>query len=143
LRLNINLLTAYEEAFIKMDQNENILDQIRELCLSFPGTSERLSHGAPTFFVNEKKSFVQYHLNHHDDGKVALWCAAPSGVQTILVESNPEIYYIPAYVGHLGWVGLRLDRNAEWHEVKGVIQDAYLTRAPKKYIEIVRTENQM
>lgn len=126
-----------------MDQNENILDQIRELCLSFPGTSERLSHGAPTFFVNEKKSFVQYHLNHHDDGKVALWCAAPSGVQTILVESNPEIYYIPAYVGHLGWVGLRLDRNAEWHEVKGVIQDAYLTRAPKKYIEIVRTENQM
>lgn len=133
-----------------MDQNENmsrdvyhdILTQIRELCLSFPGTSERLSHGAPTFFVNEKKSFVQYHLNHHGDGKVALWCATPIGAQTILVETNPEIYYIPAYVGHLGWVGVRLDRNAEWSDVKGVIQDAYLTKAPKKYIEIVRTENQ-
>lgn len=35
-----------------------LLERIRELCLSYPGTSERLSHGAPTFFVNEKKSFV-------------------------------------------------------------------------------------
>ncbi|MGM0883063.1 MAG: MmcQ/YjbR family DNA-binding protein [Bacillota bacterium] len=134
-----------------MDQNENmsndgyndILDQIRGLCLSFPGTSERLSHGAQTFFVNEKKSFVQYHLNHHGDGKAALWCAAPSGAQTILVESNPEIYYIPAYVGHLGWVGVRLDRKAKWSDVKGVIQDAYLTKAPKKYVEIVRAEKKL
>jgi hypothetical protein len=50
----------------------------------------------------------------------------------MLVESKPTIFYIPAYVGHLGWIGIRLDREAEWEEIKSVIGDAYLTRAPKK-----------
>ncbi len=102
--------------------------EIRTLCLSFPKTSERISHGASTFFFNEKKSFVQYHVSHHGDGKIAIWCAAPPGLQSILVESDPEIYYIPAYVGHLGWVGMRLDRNATWEDIAMVIEDAYLSR---------------
>jgi hypothetical protein len=110
-----------------------LFERIRECCLSFPGTSERFSHGAPTFFIDEKKSFVQYHVNHHGDGKIGLWCAAPAGMQSMLVESEPEIYYVPAYVGHLGWIGLRLDRNAEWEEIAGMISEAYLTRAPRKY----------
>jgi hypothetical protein len=55
----------------------------------------------------------------------------------MLVESNPEIYYVPAYVGYLGWVGLRLDRHAEWEEIAGVIEDAYLAKAPKKYKDLV------
>jgi hypothetical protein len=114
-----------------------LLERIRQLCLSLPGTSERISHGAPTFFINEKKSFLQYHNNHHGDEKVALWCAAESGIQSLLVESNPEIYYVPAYVGYLGWVGLRLDRHAEWEEIAGVIEDAYLAKAPKKYKDLV------
>lgn len=115
------------------ETNDNpLLDKVRTLCLSFPGTSERISHGAPTFFVNEKKSFVQYHNNHHGDGKIALWCAAPSGVQAMLVEAEPDIYYVPAYVGHLGWIGVRLDREAKWVDIAGVIGSAYMTRAPKK-----------
>jgi hypothetical protein len=118
-------------------ENE-LFEQIQALCLSFPGTSERMSHGAPTFFIQEKKSFVQYHMNHHGDGKIALWCAAPSGVQMMLVESQPHIYYVPAYVGHLGWIGLRLDRDAEWNEIASIISDAYLIRAPKKLSDIVK-----
>lgn len=114
-----------------------LLDKVRALCLSFPGTSERISHGAPTFFVNEKKSFVQYHNNHHGDGKIALWCAAPSGVQSLLVEAEPDIYYIPAYVGHLGWIGVRLDRQAEWEDIAGAIGGAYMARAPKKLQALV------
>ena len=60
------------------------------------------------------------------------WCAAPSGVAALLVESEPEIYYVPAYVGHLGWVGVRLDREAAWEDVSAAIDNAFLTRAPKK-----------
>jgi len=120
------------------DESRNpFLDKVRALCLSFPGTSERISHGAPTFFVNEKKSFVQYHNNHHGDGKLALWCAAPSGVQSLLVEAEPDIYYIPAYVGHLGWIGVRLDRQAEWEDIAGAIGGAYMARAPKKLQALV------
>ena len=108
------------------------LEQIRGKCLSFPETSERNSHGAPSFFIQGKKAFVHYHDNHHGDGKLAIWCAAPSGVAALLVESEPEIYYVPAYVGHLGWVGVRLDREAAWEDVSAAIDNAFLTRAPKK-----------
>jgi hypothetical protein len=118
-------------------KNNALFERIRDLCLSLPGTSERTSHGAPTFFIQDKKSFVQYHLDHHGDGKIALWCAAPSGVQMMLVESRPTIYYIPAYVGHLGWIGVRLDRDASWEEIASVIGDAYLAKAPKKLIALL------
>jgi hypothetical protein len=113
------------------------LQAIRELCLSFPGTSERESHGAPSFFIDGTRSFVQYRDNHHGDGKLGLWCAAPPGVQALLTASDPELYYVPAYVGHLGWIGLRLDRHAAWEEIAGIIGEAYLTRAPKKYVKLL------
>jgi hypothetical protein len=116
-------------------------DRIRALCLSFPGTSERMSHGAPSFFVNEKKSFLQYRVNHHNDGKLALWCAAPPDMQAQLIESNPNLYFKPAYVGHLGWIGVRLDRDARWDELVGVMQEAYLTRAPKKLLAALKNDS--
>ncbi|SDE43346.1 hypothetical protein SAMN02799630_03346 [Paenibacillus sp. UNCCL117] len=127
-----------EQLFEQSPAHMALFEKIRNLCLSFPGTSERLSHGAPTFFVNEKHPFVHYRVNHHGDGKIALWCSAPAGVQSLLIEATPEIYFKPAYVGHLGWVGMRLDREADWTEISGVIGEAYLNRAPKKYREMVK-----
>jgi hypothetical protein len=118
---------------------KEIFAKIQQLCLSFPEASERESHGAPTFFVKDKKSFVQYHINHHGDGRIALWCAAPSGVQHMHVEAWPAHYFIPAYVGHLGWLGVRLDRGLEWKEIHNVIHDAYLTRAPQKLKDRVKS----
>ena len=106
------------------------LARIRKLCLSFPDTSERESHGAPTFFIREKRSFVTYHDNHHGDGRLAIWCAATPGAQASLVEANPDHYFVPAYVGHLGWLGIRLDRDVEWEQLAGLIEQAYLNRAP-------------
>jgi len=111
------------------------LARVREFCLSLPDTSERPSHGAPTFFISGKHSFVTYHDDHHGDGRLALWCAAPPGAQAMLVEAAPEHYFVPPYVGHRGWLGLRLDREAAWEEIAGVIEDAYLTRAPRRLLE--------
>ena len=111
------------------------LARVREFCLALPDTSERPSHGAPTFFISGKHSFVTYHDDHHGDGRLALWCAAPPGAQAMLVEAAPEHYFVPAYVGHRGWLGLRLDRGAEWEEIAGVIEDAYLARAPRRLLE--------
>ncbi len=109
------------------------LQRLRTLCLAFPDVTERLSHGAPTFFVKEKRTFVMFLDNHHDDGRLALWCAAPSGVQSALVTHNPECYFVPPYVGYRGWVGVRLDRDLAWEEIAEVINDAYhAVTAPKK-----------
>ncbi|RKP57957.1 MmcQ/YjbR family DNA-binding protein [Cohnella endophytica] len=127
-----------EELFKQSPNLEALFEKIRTLCLSLPGTSERISHGAPSFFINGKLSFVQYRVNHHGDGRIALWCSAPSGIQSLLIESTPEIYFRPPYVGHLGWIGLRLDRDATWTDIRGVIEDAYLNRAPKKFREMIK-----
>ncbi|XID94909.1 MmcQ/YjbR family DNA-binding protein [Paenibacillaceae bacterium WGS1546] len=124
-----------ETLFQESTTHKELFDKIQSLCLSFPGTNERISHGAPTFFIDNKLSFVQYRVNHHGDGRIALWCSAPQGVQAMLVDSAPEIYFRPPYVGHLGWIGMRLDGNAKWDEISSVVSDAYLNRAPKKYKE--------
>lgn len=107
------------------------LARVRKICLALPETTERLSHGAPTFFVREKKSFVSYMDDHHGDGRLALWCAAPPGMQRGLVNASPEHFFVPPYVGFRGWIGVRLDRDPDWDEIERVIRDAYVAIAPK------------
>jgi hypothetical protein len=127
-----------ETLFEQSPAHKDLFERIRAYCLSFPGTNERISHGAPSFFISDKHSFLQYRVNHHGDGKIALWCAAPPGIQALLIEASPDIYFRPAYVGHLGWVGLRLDQDAAWTDISGIIGEAYLHRAPKKLKETLK-----
>jgi len=117
------------------------LARVRAHCLSLPETSERPSHGAPTFFIRQKRAFVTFHEDHHGDGRVALWCAAPEGAQAGLVEAAPDRYFVPPYVGSRGWVGVRLDRDLPWEEVAGAIEDAYVVRAPKALVAAVKGAN--
>ena len=82
----------------------------------------------------DKKAFVHFHDDHHGDGIVGIWCAAPPGVQEQMVEAEPQRYYRPAYVGHRGWLGLRLDVDRDDDELAQVIADAYRTVAPKSLV---------
>ena len=120
-----------------MDQDAALV-RMREICLGLPETSERLSHGAPTFFVRGKRAFVMVLSNHHGDGRFAIWCAAPDGMQTLLVEAEPERFFVPPYVGHRGWLGVRLDRGLDWGELAGIVEDAYAEVAPPKLVEAAR-----
>jgi hypothetical protein len=108
---------------------------VREACLALPAVEERPSHGAPTFFVEGKKSFVMFMDDHHSDGRVALWCAAADGIQEALVDGSPDGYFRPPYVGHRGWIGVRLDRDLSWDEVEGVIEDAWAQVAPRRLLD--------
>jgi hypothetical protein len=110
------------------------LTRVREICLALPEATERLSHGSPTFFVRDKKTFVMFVDNHHGDGRLALWVAAPPGAQEELVELEPDRFFRPPYVGHRGWLGVRLDRDLDWDEVAGIVEDSYRQVAPKKLI---------
>jgi hypothetical protein len=116
-------------------ERQRILGGVRKLCLALPETSERLSHGAPTFFIREKRSFLMVLTNHHGDGRFAIWCAAPPGLQAMLVEADPERFFVPPYVGHRGWLGMRLDRALDWEELAGIVEDAYAEVAPPKLVE--------
>jgi hypothetical protein len=119
-------------------ERQRILDRLRRICLALPEPSERPSHGAPTFFVREKRSFLMVVTNHHGDGRFAIWCAAPPGLQAMLVEADPERFFRPPYVGHRGWLGLRLDGALDWDELAGVVEDAYAEVAPPKLVESAR-----
>jgi hypothetical protein len=119
-------------------ERRRTLSGIRKLCLALPETSERPSHGAPTFFVRGKRAFVMVLTNHHGDGRFAIWCAAPDGLQRTLVEADPERFFVPPYVGHRGWLGVRLDRGLDWDELAGIVEDAYAEVAPAKLVEAAR-----
>ena len=119
-------------------ERERALARIRQLCLALPETSERLSHGSPTFFVRGKRSFVMVLTNHHGDGRFAIWCAAPEGAQALLVGADPERCFVPPYVGRRGWLGLRLDRGLDWDGLAGIAEDAYAEVAPARLVEAAR-----
>ncbi len=112
-----------------------MLAAVRKICLGLPETSERLSHGAPTFFIRDKRSFATVWNNHHGDGRYALICAAPEGMQAMLVEADPDRFYVPPYVGHRGWIGVRLDRGFDRDEIAGILEDAYAVVAPPRLVE--------
>jgi hypothetical protein len=113
------------------------LRRVRKACLALPEVTERLSHGAATFFVRDKKSFVMHHDNHHGDGRLAIWCAAPPGAQEALVASDPARFFRPPYVGPRGWLGVRLDVDVDWPEVAAIVEDAYRVVAPKTLIALL------
>ena len=110
------------------------LERLRALCLALPETTERPSHGEPTWFVRDKKAFVMFADQHHDD-RIAFWCAAPEGAQEALVAADPEHFFRPPYVGHRGWLGVYLDvEGIDWAQLEEIVEDAYRRTAPKTLI---------
>jgi hypothetical protein len=117
--------------------SEKQLARVRQICLALPETSERLSHGEPTFFLY-KKVFAMFANNHHNDGHIAVWVPAPSGFQSALIEAQPEIYFKPPYVGGRGWIGIELDRISD-EDLRFHIQTAWELVAPKRLLSKVNT----
>lgn len=102
----------------------------RRVCLALPEVEEKSAWDSPTFRV-KGKMFAMYLVNHHGDGRIALWLKAPPGVQEILVEAAPEKFFIPPYQGTFGWIGVHLNRCNE-SEIASQVKQAYRMVAPKK-----------
>jgi hypothetical protein len=103
--------------------NEDQLQRVRQLCLAMPETSEKPSHGEPTFFAGQRV-FAMCSNNHHNDGHVAVCVPAEPGVQAALIRANPACYYKPPYVGPAGWVGIELSQISD-DELAGHLSDAW------------------
>jgi hypothetical protein len=112
-----------------------MLAELRDICLGFPEVTERLSHGTPAWFVRGKTTFVTvWPDGHHDNHFPHLWCAAPPGAQQELTAASPEKVFRPPYVGHRGWLGVRLDGEVDWAEIAELCEDAYRAVAPARLI---------
>ena len=103
---------------------------VRSVALDLPGTTERLSHGSPTFFAG-KKTFANYVDDHHGDGRLALWAACTPVDQAALLAENPDGFFFPPYVGHRGWIGIHLNRGLSEEEIAELLEDSYRLVATK------------
>ena len=121
-------------AYPSQAKRKAVLERLRRICLALPETSERLSHGAPSFFVRDKKCFLMLLADHHGDGRFAIWCAAPPGNQELLIAADCDRFFRPPYVGHRGWLGVSLNGGVDWDELEGIVEDAFASVAPKSLL---------
>jgi len=80
------------------------------------------------------KLFAHYRNNHHGDGRIAAWCKSLPEQQMDLVDSDPELFFVPPYVGPSGWVGVRLDKKPDWGMLSELLEDGYRLVAPKRLV---------
>jgi len=104
------------------------IDRLRAICLALPEAEEKEAWGYPTFRVRDKI----FAMEKRGDGSITVWCKAPPGSQMVLVGADPERFFVPPYVGHKGWVGIRLDTNPDWDEVAAIVRRSYKLIAPKR-----------
>jgi hypothetical protein len=117
------------------DPQRNHLERVRHICGVLPESTEKLSHGEPTFFVG-KKVYVMFADNHHGDGHIAVWIPVAAGLQSVLIETSPQKFFHPPYVGVRGWVGIELSQIDD-EELKSFIHNAWKLIAPKKLQSLV------
>jgi hypothetical protein len=105
-------------------------EAVRAHCLAIEGVTEKLSHGAASFFARGTPSrsgpcFVMCMDDHHGDGILGLWVAAAPGAQQAFVSRDPDTFFVPPYVGHRGWLGVRLDRSLAHEELVDLLDEAH------------------
>lgn len=116
------------------------LTQLAAICLALPETTREPwgQMGQHARFLVRKKSFVYFMNSHHGDGIVGMWCKAAPGMHTRMIAADPARFYLPAYVGAHGWVGLRLDGDdIDWDEVTALVTDSFRLIAPKRLAESI------
>lgn len=106
--------------------------RLRAICLALPEATEQETWGVPTWRIRGRIFCMWTPM---EDGAAALWCKAPRGVQEMLVEAAPGRFFRPPYVGHKGWIGLRLAGRVDWQEVEGVVRRSWRMTAPKRLQE--------
>ena len=110
--------------------DDDALERLRDICLAFPEASEQGGVGRPTFKVRQK-IFAMRHLM---DGRLSVWLKAPPGAQGALIQTSPDIFFMPPYVGRHGWVGAFLDADLDWDQLADLIEDSYRITAPKRLV---------
>ncbi|MCI2419996.1 MmcQ/YjbR family DNA-binding protein [Saccharopolyspora sp. K220] len=116
------------------DERDRVRARLVELITTFPGVRIEDSHGHTGFLLRDKR-FAWLLVDHHGDGRLALWVKAPPGEQEGLVADDAR-YFVPAYLGPKGWVGANLDAasNPDWSEIAALLEQAWRMSATKRAI---------
>ena len=117
---------------------EWLVSMVRERALAQPEAEETLSHGMPCFGIIGGKKFAYVSNDHHGDGKTALLVKISGAEeQAMLIDSDEDRYYRPAYFGD-GWIGIRLDLgDTDWDHIGEWLAKSWLAVAPKKLTKLM------
>jgi len=113
------------------------LERLRTICLAQPLGTEKISHGAPVFFIEKGRTFAWFVHNHHGSGitAVAVKASGPDE-QAMLVEAEPALFYRPPYLAPSGWIGLRLDvPQTDWDQVEARVEQSWALAATPRIRE--------
>ncbi|MGH9184853.1 MAG: MmcQ/YjbR family DNA-binding protein [Acidimicrobiales bacterium] len=114
-------------------------ERLSAMCLTLPEASQ--SGDQHTAFRVRGRTFAYYLVDHHGDGRIALCCKADPGENQALIESDPERFFMPPYIGPRGWVGLDLDaRPVDRTEIRELVFDSYRLVAPKSLAKLVTAD---
>ena len=117
------------------------LTRLTKICLALPEATREVM-GRHAGFYMRKKTFAYFLDDHHGDGIVGISCKVLPGDNTALIAAGPRRFYMPAYVGSKGWVGLRLDiGKIDWEEVEELVAHSYRLVAPKRLAASVTTDS--
>lgn len=113
------------------------LAEVRRIALGFPGAQEKVSHGRPGFFVS--KMFAMYGGSTKESGAMTV---VPHCVLVKVDDSERAAltrdgrFFVPAYLGPSGWLGLDFDRaDVDWAEVAELVDASYRLVAPPKLLD--------
>ena len=117
------------------DPKDPLLTRVREIALAFPGSEEKESHGRPAFYT--RKVFAYYGGSvkvdgdwvQHDQAIIFL----PDSGERPALEADGR-FWVPAYLGPSGWLGLDLDTGSDFEEVAELLNDSYRVTAPKRLV---------
>ncbi len=109
------------------------LEKVVKICAALPESEcERESRHA-TFRVR-KKVYAYFLDNHHGDAIIGVcFKTAKKGGNVALVRKDAARFFLPAYIGARGYVGMRVDgARVDWNEVASRVAESWKTVAPKK-----------
>jgi len=117
---------------------EWLVSMVRERALAQPDADEVTSHGMPCFGIIGGKKFAYVSVDHHGDGKTALLVKISGAEeQAMLIDSDEDRYYRPAYFGD-SWIGIRLDLGGtDWDHIGDWLSKSWFAVAPKKLTKLM------
>jgi hypothetical protein len=114
------------------------LDRLADICLALPEAARESESRHATFRVR-KKVFAYFLDNHHGDGIIGACVKEDKPAILTLVRAHPKRFFLPAYIGARGWVGVRLDGGrVDWKDVARRVEASYRRVAPRSLLGAAR-----
>lgn len=118
--------------------------RLAEICETYPETVAISPWDNEHLSLEVAGKRFGYFLYQHfgDDGRSGAVLKAEPGVQESLVNADPGRFWVPAFVGRHGWIGIRLDlEGPDWDVVSDFVRDAWLLAAPKRLRRAIETRS--